>query len=217
MPIRHRSDFKQALSTLRQLKDQEDAAHQQRWTQSYSSTWWNWQESWWHSSYEHHHEDVPAPIDTTKTYPAPLDQGKPDREVIRSLIRGMILRINLMQYCTGCSQLRPYSNHSQDTGCTIMDDCMTKASDVFPLRRKSRISTLQPYGLNAQRVRATNKRRACAKTRGQERRPHKEFTTAGIVHLISNKYRLNSVTADGSLLSPTGGVNTIPPIQQSHT
>ena len=60
MPVRHRLDFKQALSTLRQLKDQEDAAHQQRWTQSYSSSWWNWQESWWHSSYEHHHEDVPS-------------------------------------------------------------------------------------------------------------------------------------------------------------
>ena len=39
MPVRHRSDFKQALSTLRQLKDQEDAAHHnQRWTQSYSSS-----------------------------------------------------------------------------------------------------------------------------------------------------------------------------------
>ena len=60
MPVRHRPDFKQALSTLRQLRDQEDAAHQQRWTQSYSSSWWNWQESWWHSSYEHHHEDVPS-------------------------------------------------------------------------------------------------------------------------------------------------------------
>ena len=60
MPIRHRSDFKQALSTLRQLKDKEDAAHQQRWSQSYSSSWWNWQEFWWHSSYEHHHEDVPS-------------------------------------------------------------------------------------------------------------------------------------------------------------
>ena len=61
MPIRHRSDFKQALSTLRQLKDKEDAAHHnQRWSQSYSSSWWNWQGSWWHSSYEHHHEDVPG-------------------------------------------------------------------------------------------------------------------------------------------------------------
>ena len=59
MPVRHRPDFKQALSTLRQLKDKEDAAHQQRWP-SYSSSWWNWQESWWHSSYEHHHEDGPS-------------------------------------------------------------------------------------------------------------------------------------------------------------
>ena len=60
MPVRHRSDFKQALSTLRQLKDKEDAAHQQRWSQRYSSCWWNWQESWWYSSFENHHEDVPS-------------------------------------------------------------------------------------------------------------------------------------------------------------
>ena len=59
MPVRHRPDFKQALSTLRQLKNQEDTDHQQRW-KSYSSSWWNWQESWWHSSYEHHHEDGPS-------------------------------------------------------------------------------------------------------------------------------------------------------------
>ena len=58
MPVRHRPDFKQALSTLRQLKHQEDTAHQQRW-KSYSSSWWNWQKSWWHSSCEHHHEDGP--------------------------------------------------------------------------------------------------------------------------------------------------------------
>ena len=61
MPIRHRSNFKQALSTLQQLKlkDKEDEAQRnQRWTQSYSSSWWNWQGSWWHSSYENHHEDV---------------------------------------------------------------------------------------------------------------------------------------------------------------
>ena len=61
MPIWHRSDFKQALSTLRQLKDKEDEAQRnQRWTQSYSSSCWNWQGSWWHSSYENHHEDVPS-------------------------------------------------------------------------------------------------------------------------------------------------------------
>ena len=61
MPIRHRSDFKQALSTLRQLKNKEDEAQRnQRWSQSYSSSWWNWQGSWWHSFYEHHQEDVPS-------------------------------------------------------------------------------------------------------------------------------------------------------------
>ena len=59
MPVRHRADFKQALSTLRQLKNQEDTAHQQRW-QSFSSSWRNWQESWWHSSSEHHHDDGPS-------------------------------------------------------------------------------------------------------------------------------------------------------------
>ena len=59
MPVRHRADFKPALSTLRQLKHQEDTAYYQKW-QSSSSSWWNWQESWWHSSYEHHHEDGPS-------------------------------------------------------------------------------------------------------------------------------------------------------------
>ena len=35
---------------------------------------------------------------TTKTYPALIDPGKPDRKVIGPLIRGMILRINVLQY-----------------------------------------------------------------------------------------------------------------------
>ena len=60
MRVRHRPDFKQALSTLRRLKNQEDQAYYQNWWQSSSSSWWNWQESWWHSSYEHHHEDGPS-------------------------------------------------------------------------------------------------------------------------------------------------------------
>ena len=46
MPVRHRPDFKQALSALRQLKSQQEAAYQQRW-QSSSSSWWSWQGSWW--------------------------------------------------------------------------------------------------------------------------------------------------------------------------
>ena len=60
MPVRHRADFKQALSTLRQLKNQEDTAYYQKW-QSSSSSWWNWQESWWHSSSEHHRDAGPGP------------------------------------------------------------------------------------------------------------------------------------------------------------
>ena len=52
MPVRHRADFKEALSTLRRLKNQEDQAYYQCWWQSSSSSWWNWQDSWWHPSYE---------------------------------------------------------------------------------------------------------------------------------------------------------------------
>ena len=37
MPIRHRPDFKQALSTLRRLKNAEDQAYYQNWWQSSSS------------------------------------------------------------------------------------------------------------------------------------------------------------------------------------
>ena len=59
MPVRHRADFKQALSTLQQLKNQEDTAYYQKW-QSSSSSWWNWQESWWHSSSEHHRDAGPG-------------------------------------------------------------------------------------------------------------------------------------------------------------
>ena len=43
-----------------------------------------------------------------------------------------------------------------------MDDFMTKANDVFPTQTQFENLTLQPNGLNAQRVRATNKRCACA-------------------------------------------------------
>ena len=62
MPIRHRSDFKQALSILRHLKEKEEAQRNQRCSQSYSSSsWWSWQGSWWTPySYESHHADVPS-------------------------------------------------------------------------------------------------------------------------------------------------------------
>ena len=46
MPIRRRSDFKQALSTLQQLNEKEEAQRNQRWTQSHSPRR-SWQSSRW--------------------------------------------------------------------------------------------------------------------------------------------------------------------------
>ena len=40
MPIRHRLDFTEALSTLRRLKNAEDQVYHQNWWQSSSSSWW---------------------------------------------------------------------------------------------------------------------------------------------------------------------------------
>ena len=51
MPARHRPDFKEALSALLRLKA-EDKAYCQNWSQSSSSSWWQWQTSWWHPSSE---------------------------------------------------------------------------------------------------------------------------------------------------------------------
>ena len=62
MPVRHRADFKEAVSTLRRLKNQEDQAYYQKW-QSTSSSWWDWQDSWWHSSSEYHRDDGPSTVD----------------------------------------------------------------------------------------------------------------------------------------------------------
>ena len=68
VPVERRPDFKQALSTLQQLKQKEEGASQtitdshrnQQWAQS-SSSWWNWQDSWWTPySYECHDEDEPS-------------------------------------------------------------------------------------------------------------------------------------------------------------
>ena len=65
VPLTHRSDFKKALSPLQQLKQKEEGALQtptnsernQQWAQT-SSSWWNWQGSWWTPySYESHDGD----------------------------------------------------------------------------------------------------------------------------------------------------------------
>ena len=85
-----------------------------------------------------------------------------------------------------CSQLRSYSNHSQDTRCTIMDDCMTKASDLFPTQTQIENLNSSAVWLECATC-PCNKQTPCkCHTRGQERRPHKEFTTAGNIHLNSN-------------------------------
>ena len=57
IPLRTRSDFNQASSTLQRL--QQEAGEEphvptyshkpKQWAQSSSSTWWNWQGSWWSS------------------------------------------------------------------------------------------------------------------------------------------------------------------------
>ena len=61
VPVECKPDFKQALSTLQQLKQKEEGALQtstnsrrnQQWAQSSSSSssWWSWQGSWWTSCY----------------------------------------------------------------------------------------------------------------------------------------------------------------------
>ena len=66
MPVRHRPDFKQALSTLRQLKDKEDAAHQQRWSQKAIPCL---------GGTSKNPGGILLMSITTKTYPAPIDQG----------------------------------------------------------------------------------------------------------------------------------------------
>ena len=52
--VDRRLDFKQALSTLKQMKQKvEGAQRNQQWAQSsFSSSWWRWQGSWWTPSME---------------------------------------------------------------------------------------------------------------------------------------------------------------------
>ena len=57
MPIRHRLDFKKALSTLHRLKKAEDKAHYENWSQS-SSSWWQWQTSCGIPIMRPHHKDA---------------------------------------------------------------------------------------------------------------------------------------------------------------
>ena len=68
MPLRHRPDFKQALSTLQRLQQEAEEPqvptysykHQQWEARISSSTWWNWQGSWW-TPYHSESQDGDAP------------------------------------------------------------------------------------------------------------------------------------------------------------
>ena len=44
--------LQESIVNLYRLKKAEDAAHYQNWSQSSSSSWWQWQGSWWHPSSE---------------------------------------------------------------------------------------------------------------------------------------------------------------------
>ena len=83
MPIRHRADFKEALSTLRRLKNAEDQAYNQNWWQNSSSFWWQWQDSWWHPSSEYHRDDG---LNTDGA-------GEPAKTMTGLFIRGMSLKL----------------------------------------------------------------------------------------------------------------------------
>ena len=69
MPLTQRPDFKQALSTLHRLQREAEEDPQllsysnkgQQWAHSSSSTWWNWQGSWWTPCPSESHEgDAPS-------------------------------------------------------------------------------------------------------------------------------------------------------------
>ena len=67
MPLTHRPDFKQALSTLHRLQQEAEGDPQaptnQQWAQSSSSTWWSWQGSWrTPCSYESHYGVATAQV-----------------------------------------------------------------------------------------------------------------------------------------------------------
>ena len=51
VPTRQQLDFKKALSTMYRLKKAEDEKQYSKWSQSSSSSSWQWQ-NWWESDYE---------------------------------------------------------------------------------------------------------------------------------------------------------------------
>ena len=83
MSVRHRAEFKQALSTLRRRKHQEDTVHQQRW-KSYPHL----------GGIDKNLDGIFLPSIITKTDPVLIDEETCGK-VIWILVRGRILRIHL--------------------------------------------------------------------------------------------------------------------------
>ena len=86
MPTRRQPDFKKALSTMYLLKKAEDKKHYENWSQS-TSSWWQWQTTWWIPIMRIHHKDG---VSTDRT-------GKPVYSVNQLFICGMNLSKNWMQ------------------------------------------------------------------------------------------------------------------------
>ena len=117
MPIRHRPDFQQALSTLQQLKEKEEEAQRnQRLAQS-SFSWWSWQGVWWtlHSN-ESHHGDEPSTDGT----------GRPDVHVFGTILQGMIFLNSLCNQREGCKY---YTSNDVFSRCKSVQKMATGKSD----------------------------------------------------------------------------------------
>ena len=52
-PTRHQLDLKKALSTMHRLKQAKDEKQHATWSQSSSSSSWQWHANWWESDFEH--------------------------------------------------------------------------------------------------------------------------------------------------------------------
>ena len=88
VPTRHRPDFKKALSTLHRLKKAEDKAYYQNGRKALPHRGGNGKLPGGIPHLRHHRDDGPS---TDRS-------GKPAKTVIGPIIRGMILKINLMRY-----------------------------------------------------------------------------------------------------------------------
>ena len=53
VPTRYQLDFKKALSTMHRLKLAEDEKQHAKWSQSSSSSSWQWHANWWESDFEY--------------------------------------------------------------------------------------------------------------------------------------------------------------------